>query len=112
MGSRKWDSKTLEEIISIIKGIRPESIYLFGSSVTASSHGESDIDLLIVASSDKTPFERRMLLRRMLLDYDRRIGLDLLIYTPEEFEMLKREPCSFVSSAIRKGTKIYERKAS
>jgi hypothetical protein len=48
----------------------------------------------------------------MLLAYDRRIGLDLLVYTPAEFKMLEKEPSSFISSAIRQGIKIYDSEAS
>jgi hypothetical protein len=47
----------------------------------------------------------------MLVDYDRRIGLDLLVYTPDEFDMLSKEPSSFISSAVKQGVKIYDREA-
>ena len=53
-----------------------------------------------------------MELRRMLVEYDRRIGLDLLVYTPDEFDMLAKEPSSFISSAVKQGVKIYDREAS
>ena len=53
-----------------------------------------------------------MELRRMLVEYDRRIGLDLLVYTPDEFNMLAKEPSSFISSAVKHGVKIYDHKAS
>jgi len=52
-----------------------------------------------------------MALRRMLVEYDRRIGLDLLVYTPDEFNMLAKEPSSFISIAVKKGITIYERQA-
>jgi predicted nucleotidyltransferase len=103
--------KELDQIVSIIKGVHPTKIYLFGSRTTDASGEESDIDLLVVAPSSDRPLDRRMKLRRMLLEYDRRIGLDLLVYTPDEFEMLKKEPSSFISSVIRKGTKLYDSEA-
>ena len=109
---KKLVAKELDTIISIIKNINPEKIYLFGSHATRSFDEESDIDLFIVAPSDKTPLERRLMLRRMLLEYNRSIGLNLLVYTPDEFDMLRKESSSFISSAIRKGTKIYERETS
>ena len=104
--------KDLGEIISIIKKTNPEKIYLFGSHASGASNEQSDIDLIIVAPSDERPLERRMELRRMLVEYDRRIGLDLLVYTPDEFNMLAKEPSSFISSAVKHGVKIYDRKAS
>ncbi len=104
--------KDLGEIISIIEKINPEKIYLFGSYTAASSDEESDIDLIVIAPSNDRPLERRMKLRRMLAEYDRRIGLDLLVYTPDEFNMLAKEPSSFISSAVKQGVKIYDREAS
>ena len=104
--------KELEDIISIITKINPEKIYLFGSYASESRDEQSDIDLIVVAPSTEPPLERRMELRRMLAEYDRRIGLDLLVYTPDEFNMLAQEPSSFISSALKQGIKIYDREAS
>jgi len=104
--------KDLRKIISIIKKINPEKIYLFGSYATDSSDEQSDIDLLIIAPSHDGPLERRLKLRKMLAEYDRKYGLDLLIYTPGEFEMLSKEISSFIFSAIKQGIKIYDHKNS
>ena len=104
--------KDLEGIISIITKIDPEKIYLFGSYASESSDEQSDIDLIVIAPSTEPPLERRMELRRMLAEYDRRIGLDLLVYTPDEFNILAQEPSSFISSALKQGIKIYDRDAS
>jgi predicted nucleotidyltransferase len=104
--------KDLEDIISIITKIDPEKIYLFGSYASESSDEQSDIDLIVIAPSTEPPLERRMELRRMLAEYDRRIGLDLLVYTPDEFNILAQEPSSFISSALKQGIKIYDREAS
>jgi predicted nucleotidyltransferase len=108
----KKNEKDSDNIISIIKKINPEKIYLFGSYAAESFDEQSDIDLLIIAPSHERPLERRMKLRRMLSEYDRKFGLDLLVYTPDEFEMLTKETSSFIYSAIKKGTIIYDRKAS
>ncbi len=104
--------KDLRKIVSIIKKISPEKIYLFGSYATDSSDEQSDIDLLIIAPSHDRPLERRLKLRKMLAEYDRKFGLDLLIYTPDEFEMLAKETSSFICSAIKQGIKIYDHKTS
>ena len=108
----KQIQKELDSIVSIIKCVNPEKIYLFGSVADDNNEEDIDIDLIIVAPSTDRPLERRLKLRRMLRDFDKRIGLDLLVYTPEEFEMLAAQRSSFVYSAIKKGKAIYERKAS
>ena len=105
-------SKKLDKIVSIIKTINPHRIYLFGSFSSGSADEHSDLDLLVVAPSDKTPLERRLTLRRMLKDYDREIGLDMLVYTPEEFEMLANMPSSFLHSTLKKAKKLYEHQAA
>lgn len=105
--------KEIEEIVTIIKAnIDPVMIFLFGSFASGNPDAESDIDLLIIAPSKDRPLERRLKLRKMLLEYDRRIGLDLLVYTPDEFEMLIDEPSSFIYSVVQQGLKIYDREAS
>ena len=106
------NDKDLFKIISIIKKINPEKIYLFGSYAASSSDEQSDIDLLIIAPSNDRPLERRLKLRKMLAEYDRKYGLDLLIYTPDEFELLAKETSSFICSVIKQGTKIYDHKTS
>lgn len=108
----KKNDNDLENIISIIRKINPEKIYLFGSYATESSDEQSDIDLLIIAPSHERPLERRLKLRRMLSEYDRKFGLDLLVYTPDEFEMLEKETSSFIYSAIKQGIKIYDHKTA
>ena len=108
----KKQTKDIEKIVSIIKKINPEKIYLFGSYAAGTYDEQSDLDFLIVAHSNDRPLERRIKLRKMLLEYDRRIGLDLLVYTPDEFKMLEKEPSSFIFSAIKKGKKIYDSEAS
>ena len=70
------------------------------------------MNLLIIAPSYERPLDRRLKLRRMLSKYDRKFGLDLLVYTPDEFEMLAKETSSFIYSAIKQGIKIYDRKTS
>jgi len=92
--------------------VKDNSIYLFGSYATGSSDEQSDIDLLIIVPSYEPPLERRLKLRKMLSEYDRKFGLDILVYTPDEFEMLAKETSSFIYSAIKQGIKIYDHKTS
>lgn len=103
----------LNEIVTVIKAnIDPVSIYLFGSFASGNFQQDSDIDLLIVAPSKDRPLERRMKLRKLLIEYDRNLGLDLLIYTPEEYNMLINEPSSFIHAITKNGLKLYDEKAA
>jgi predicted nucleotidyltransferase len=84
--------KTPEEFEAEIKRLlnnRVEAAYIFGSYGTPEFGCDSDIDMMIVAKTD-TPFLERAFeypeLFRLVPD------MDLLIYTPEEFDRLTREP--------------------
>jgi len=105
---KKQIDRDLLEIVSVIRRINPHKIFLFGSRAGGHADEGSDIDLLVVVPSDDRPIERRLKLRKMLREYDRRFGLDLLVYTPDEFDTFKNDPSSFVSSAIKRGMKLYD----
>jgi NADPH-dependent 2,4-dienoyl-CoA reductase/sulfur reductase-like enzyme len=68
---------------------RAIAAYLFGSYGTPEFGRDSDVDLIIVAETER-PFVERP------LDYSDLIGLvpdmDLLVYTPAEFAQLTTEP--------------------
>lgn len=104
--------KEIDEIITIIKKIKPAKIFLFGSRAYGHFDSDSDIDLLIVAPSTDPPCQRRVRLRKMLKEYDRQYGLDLLVYTPEEYDILKNEPASFIFSSLKNGIKLYDDESS
>ena len=83
--------KTKELFISELKQIlngKVVSAYLFGSFVTNQFNADSDLDLILIAHSNK-PFIERPLEFPELLNLD--LEVDLLVYTPEEFEKIRKE---------------------
>jgi predicted nucleotidyltransferase len=68
---------------------RVESAWIFGSYGTAEFGRDSDVDVLLVARTERTFVERA-------LDYsdvmDLVPAMDLLVYTPEEFGKLTNDP--------------------
>ena len=77
----------------------------FGSAVRPGEiHDESDIDLCIVQTTDLRFYDR---LAQWIDRIEPQIGLDLIVYTPGEFEELCRRN-HFVSKHIEhKGKEIY-----
>lgn len=64
-------------------------VYLFGSYARGDWLTDSDIDLIVISSRFKgMDFGRRYALLRRLLPLNR--GFEILAYTPEEFERIKR----------------------
>jgi uncharacterized protein len=85
---------------------QPDQVILFGSLVTGEIHPASDIDLVIVKET-RVPFWQRLRETRRLLQP--RVGTDILVYTPNEFEQLQRERPFFRDEILSKGKVIYER---
>ena len=99
----------LQRIIEVIKTeYRPEKIILFGSMAGGDIHEWSDIDLLIVKDTPKRPIERTLEVFRLIQP---KVGIDLFIYTPEEYEILLRERFSFFLSIQKTGKTVYEKRS-
>ena len=82
-----------------------ERVYLFGSATDAVRlHDESDIDLCIVQRT-KLPFYDR--LAEWIDRIQPEVGLDLVVYTPEEFEEMQRTNHFVRSEITEKGKEIY-----
>jgi predicted nucleotidyltransferase len=79
---------------------------VFGSLATGGGTRRSDLDLIIVLSTDKRFLDRYDdLLPEISLAVSGR-DVDLLIYTPEELARMAERP--FVRQALQQGVTIYE----
>jgi predicted nucleotidyltransferase len=85
---------------------QPVKIILFGSYCAGEIGEWSDLDMVIVKETD-APFLDRT--RQVLALLRPRVGLDVLVYTPEEFEHMSRERAFLRDEIIAKGQVIYER---
>ncbi|MBM3475513.1 MAG: nucleotidyltransferase domain-containing protein [Armatimonadetes bacterium] len=85
----------------IIEAYDPQHVILFGSRAAGTAHEDSDIDLLLVAERFR---EIRSVNRmgHMLITLRPKPALDVLCYTPEEFEQL-RDGFGLVADICREG---------
>lgn len=94
----------LRRCIDVLKEkYKPEKIILFGSLVSGKVGEWSDIDLIIVKDMKK-PFLDRS--KEILLSLQPKVGMDILVYTPEEFEKLSKRKF-FKKEVLSKGV-FYE----
>ncbi|MBM3500869.1 MAG: nucleotidyltransferase domain-containing protein [Armatimonadetes bacterium] len=86
---------------TLVAEYRPEHMVLFGSRAVGTPREDSDIDLLIVAARfrETKSVDRHFRVRKTL---GFPLGLDLLCYTPEEFEQL-RDGFGLVADICREG---------
>lgn len=68
----------------LIETYHPEQLILFGSFAYGIPHDDSDIDLLIIKTTTATPLQRRLDVRRLVADPQRRIPFSPLVITPTE----------------------------
>ena len=75
----------------------PQRVILFGSLAEGRLHPDSDLDLVVGMPSSRPFLER----------FRPRVGMDLLVYTPEEFEEIRNRPF-FREEVLAKGVVLYE----
>ena len=102
--------KTTSELTDIVllfinvlksKGIIIEKVYLYGSSIKGTSRPDSDIDLILVSSTfSKMPFWKRWeIIGDALAELMEPI--EVLAFSPEEFEKKKEKQASFLQYIIK-----------
>lgn len=92
------------DIIDTFKSVNPQKIILFGSVAREEADRFSDIDLIIVYRTQKRFLDR---LEELYRHWNIDRAVDILAYTPEEYEVLLKES-DFVREAVEKGRVIYE----
>ncbi len=98
----------LKEIIGREVRDKPvDRVILFGSRAQKTDDLYSDTDLLLVAETTR-PFPERFKDFWELI-YQIPPPVELLIYTPHEFERLKAEQNPFIETVLKQGVVVYER---
>lgn len=84
---------------------RARKAIVFGSVARGEADEWSDLDLVIVTDTDRPFFERH---KDFTGIWDVWPQLDLLIYTPEEFERMRAEGRPFLEHVLAEGVVIHE----
>lgn len=84
-----------------------ERAVAFGSWARGVADGYSDLDLAVVLETDLPRLERGRLLGALIDALP--VGVDLLVYTPEEYERGLRRRTGVFEAIAREGVTIYAR---
>jgi len=100
--------KELKRITDIvIKRYLPDKIILFGSLANGKVQEWSDIDLVVIKET-KVRFIKRM--QEVGLMTSPRLGVDFIVYTPEEFENMIKDDNYFIKDEVlKKGKVLYDK---
>jgi predicted nucleotidyltransferase len=96
----------MDALLPLLQRQRAQAAYLIGSRARGTADEHSDIDVIIVAESQRPEVER-------FKDYlpaivASRVGVDMWVYTPEEFERLRDEERPFLMHALDGAKLIHE----
>ncbi len=101
-------AEILKEITErIVKEVSPEKIILFGSYAYGRPHKNSDLDILVIKATSLPRHKRAIPIYNALRGLI--IPKDILVYTPEEVEVWKNVPQSFIFTVLQKGKVLYEK---
>jgi predicted nucleotidyltransferase len=105
----------LEKLVLSLKASDPYKIVLFGSYANGNPDGNSDIDLMVILDNDhvsKTYEERlnkKVYIRSLVREINRKIPLDILVYSKKELNLIKEHGNYFIDEIERTGRIIYEK---
>lgn len=91
------------------RDLHPERIILFGSAARGDIDEWSDVDLIVVRQTEKRFLDR---LEEAYLRWTLPVAVDILVYTPEEFQTMLDEENPLVCEALSHGIVLYEKSRS
>lgn len=100
-------SKINEIVEKIATKFKPQKIFLFGSYASGNPGENSDVDILIVKESRLPRYKRGFDIRKSLIGS--MVPMDIIVYTPNEFENEKNLKYSFINNALKSSKLLYER---
>jgi uncharacterized protein len=85
---------------------QPEQVWLFGSFAHDEASEWSDLDLVIVRETEQRFLDR---IKEVMSLLKPKVGVDILVYTPDEFNKMSRQRTFVQSEVLHKGQLVYER---
>ena len=93
-------------VAKIVEAADPELIILFGSWAEGRATEDSDVDLLVVAETDR-PLESAAALRPQVRQAGLTAPFDLLVASPATWTDMKRIPGHVLAEADHVGVRLY-----
>ena len=93
-------------ILEKLKTYKPQKVIVFGSYVRGEADEYSDLDFVVIKDTEKRFLERLIEVAKVVgTEFGR---VDIFVYTPEEFKMMKESGNPFIENVVKEGREIYE----
>ena len=86
----------------IIRKYNPADIILFGSCAKGRVRRGSDVDICVILETN----DKRKTVRDILINIDYDVDLDVVVYTPGEWQKYKDDKATFVGIINRTGASL------
>jgi len=109
------DNICINQLLDALKLADPYRVVLFGSHANGTAHKDSDIDLLVILDNNdvaKTYDERskkKLFINRLVRNINYKIALDILVYSKEEYKIIKNNGNYLINEIEETGKVIYEK---
>ena len=105
----------IDQLLEALKQADPYRIILFGSYAKGTAGENSDIDMLVILDNNdvaKTYEERinkKLYINRLVRNINYKIALDILVYSKEEYKIVKDNGNYIIDEIENTGRIIYEK---
>jgi predicted nucleotidyltransferase len=96
--------EVVRRALLVVPGV--QRIVLFGSRARGTARPDSDVDLVIITPTVPAHGPRTVALRLALRGLD--VGFDLIVLTPEEWQVLSAQPGTVAAAADLEGQVLHE----
>lgn len=99
----------IPQLLAALRPYQAERMYLFGSWARGGEDELSDIDIVLIKQTEQPFFVRLQEISRLLpSDIG---GVDILVYTPQEFTEMLAQGNVFAEMIVEEGRLLYDRQA-
>ena len=105
----------IDQLLEALKQSDPYRIILFGSYAKGTADENSDIDLVVILDNNdvaKTYNERlkkKLYINKLVRKINYKIALDILVYSREEYKIIKNYGNYFIDEIEKTGKILYEK---
>jgi predicted nucleotidyltransferase len=105
----------VDQLLEALKQADPYRIILFGSYAKGTADENSDIDMLVildnndVARTYEERLKKKLYINRLVRKINYKIALDILVYSKEEYKIVKNYGNYFIDDIENTGRIIYEK---
>jgi len=105
----------LNDLVNLLKPSDPYKIILFGSYANGTPNEHSDIDIMLildnyeVAKTYRERLDKEIFIRGLVREINEEMPMDILIYSREELDIIKKDGNCFIEEIEKTGKVIYEK---